>query len=160
MSDVHARRLLIGLVLAAVALTIVIVQPFWQALFLAAVLAAALRPIMEWLVRALRGRRTLAAAIVTIALLLVVVIPLAGLAAILVGQIADGIQWLRETIQSEGVWGLVERLPPRSSAPPASSCSSCPSRRSSCRPSQARAVRRRRPSAGSSRRPGRSCSRR
>ena len=62
--------------------------------------------------RGLRGRRNLAAAIVTITVLLVAVIPLAGLAALLVVQIGDGVQWLRETIQSEGVWGLVERLPP------------------------------------------------
>ncbi len=47
MSERHAQRLLVVLVLAAVALTAVIVRPFWQALFLAAVLAAALRRPME-----------------------------------------------------------------------------------------------------------------
>ncbi len=112
MNDLHARRLLVALLIAALALMAMIVRPFWEALFLAAVLAAALRPVMEWLARHLGGRRSLAAAIVTLALLIVVVLPLAGLAAILVGQISDGIQWLRGTIESEGVWGLVERLPP------------------------------------------------
>ncbi len=111
MSDLHARRLLLFLVLAALALTLVIVRPFWQAFFLAAVLAAALRPVMEWLARGLRGRRSLAAAIVTVGLLVVVLLPLGGLGAILVAQVANGVQWLRETIQSEGVWGIVERLP-------------------------------------------------
>ncbi|HEX9307285.1 MAG TPA: AI-2E family transporter [Anaeromyxobacter sp.] len=111
MSDLHARRLLVILVLAAVALTVLIVRPFWQAFFLAAVLAATLRPIMEWLARALRGRRSLAAAIVTLTLIVVVLLPVGGVGAILVGQVASGVQWLRDTIQSEGVWGLVEHLP-------------------------------------------------
>jgi predicted PurR-regulated permease PerM len=111
MSERHARRLLVSLVLVALALTILIVKPFWKALFLAAVLAAALRPLMEWLTRKLGGRRSVAAAAIALAVLLAVVIPIAGLGAIIVGQIADGVQWLRETIQSEGVWGLVERLP-------------------------------------------------
>ncbi len=111
MSEQHSRVLLVVLLVAAVALTGVIISPFWQAIFLAAVLAAALRPPMEWLALRLRGRRTLAAAIVTLALLFVVLLPLAGLGAIVVQQIADGIQWLRETIQSEGVRGLLERLP-------------------------------------------------
>ena len=116
MNDLHARRLLVALLIAALALMAMIVRPFWEALFLAAVLAAALRPVMEWLARHLGGRRSLAAAIVTLTLLIVVVLPLAGLAAILVGQVSDGIQWLRGTIESEGVWGLVERLPPRGPA--------------------------------------------
>ena len=112
MSDLHARRLLVALVLAAAALTALIIRPFWQALFLAAVLAATLRPVMEWLALRLRGRRGLAAGILTLALLLVAVIPLAGLGTVVVGQIVDGIRWLRDALQSRGVWGLVEKLPP------------------------------------------------
>jgi predicted PurR-regulated permease PerM len=111
MSEQHSRRLLVALALAAVALAVVVVRPFWQALFLAAVLAAALRRPMEWLALRLRGRRSLAAAVFTAGVLVVVVLPLAALGTILVGQIADGVQWLRETVESEGVWGLIERLP-------------------------------------------------
>jgi predicted PurR-regulated permease PerM len=112
MSEVHARRLLVVLVLAAVALTIyVVVLPFWQAFFLAAVTAAALRPTMEWLSRKLRGRRAVAATILTVGVLVLVVVPIAALGAFLVNQVVDGVNWLRETIRSEGVWGLVERLP-------------------------------------------------
>ncbi len=111
MSDQHARRLLVFLLVVAVALAALIVKPFWEALFLAAVLAAALRPVMDWLSRKFRGRRGAAAGAITVAVLVVVLLPLAGLGAILVGQVADGVQWLRETIRSEGVWGLIERLP-------------------------------------------------
>jgi predicted PurR-regulated permease PerM len=111
MSDQRARRTLVFLVLVAVALTAAIVKPFWKAFFLAAVLAAALRPLMEWLSRKLRGRRSVAAALLTVGVLLAGVLPVAGLGTILVAQIADGVQWLRGTIESEGVRGLVERLP-------------------------------------------------
>ena len=112
MSDLHSRRLLVVLVVAAVLLTAAIARPFWEALFLAAVLAAALHGAMEWLAAHLGARRNLAAAILTLGLVVVVLLPLATLGAVLFGQLADGIQWLREVIQSEGVRGLVERLPP------------------------------------------------
>jgi predicted PurR-regulated permease PerM len=110
-TEVHSRRTLVFLVLAALALTAVLVRPFWMAFFLAAVVSAAIRPAMEWLSAKVRGRRSVAAAILTVGVLLLVVIPVATLGALLVNQLIDGIDWLRKTIQSEGVWGLVERLP-------------------------------------------------
>ncbi len=111
MSDLHARRLLVFLVLASLALFAVIVQPFWQAFFVAAVVAAGLRGPMEWLTRKVRGRRSLAAALLTVGILFIVVLPVAGLGTFLVQQVLAGVDWLRNTVQSEGVWGLLERLP-------------------------------------------------
>jgi len=111
MSDLHARRLLLFLLFAALALTAALVKPFWEAFFLAAVLAAALSAPMEWLTGKVGGRRSLAAALVAVAVLFVVVLPLAGLVAVLVDQVIDGVVWLRATVESEGVWGLIERLP-------------------------------------------------
>jgi predicted PurR-regulated permease PerM len=111
MSEQHSRRLLVALVIAAVALALVVVRPFWQGFFLAAVLAAALGRPMEWLAARLRGRRSVAAALLTVGVLLALVLPLATIAAILVAQAAEGVQWLRQTIESEGVWGVIERLP-------------------------------------------------
>jgi predicted PurR-regulated permease PerM len=111
MSDLRTRRLLLALLLLALALTAVIVKPFWMALFMAAVLAAGLRGPMEWLARRLGGRRNAAAALLTLGVLLLAILPFAGLGAILVNQVLEGVEWVRRTIQSEGVWGLVERLP-------------------------------------------------
>ncbi len=111
MSDQHARRLLVALVLAALALAALLVKPFWVALFVAAVVAAALRGPMEWLARALRGRRGLAAALLTVTVLVLAVLPFAGLGAMLAAQVLDGIQWVRDTVQSEGFAGLLARLP-------------------------------------------------
>ncbi len=59
-SDPHARRLVVFLLVAAGALAAVLVSPFWQALFIAAVLAATLRRPMEWLSARLGGRRAAA----------------------------------------------------------------------------------------------------
>ncbi len=111
MSDLHARRLLVALVLLAVVLTALLVKPFWVALFVAAVVAAALHRPMEWLARSLRGRRGVAAALLTVGVLLLAVLPFAGLGAMLVKQVLDGVQWLRATVQSEGVSGVLGRLP-------------------------------------------------
>ena len=111
MSDVHARRLLVFLVLAALALTAAIVRPFWIAFFLAAVAAAALWPAQQWLSARFGGRRALAAALLTFGVLVLVVLPIAAMGTLLVNQVIEGATWLRKTIESEGIWGLVERLP-------------------------------------------------
>jgi predicted PurR-regulated permease PerM len=111
MPDPHAHHLLVALAVLAVVLTALLIAPFWKALFLAAFLAGALRTPMEWLAARLGGRRAVAAMIVTVGMVLVVLVPVAGLGAILVGQVAGGIQWFRGVLESEGVRGLIERIP-------------------------------------------------
>jgi predicted PurR-regulated permease PerM len=111
MSEAHARRLLVFLVLAAVALTGAVVKPFWVAFFVAAVVAAALWPAQEWLSARFRGRRAIAASLLTFGVLVLVVLPIGAMGTILVNQVIDGVAWLRKAIESEGVWGLVGRLP-------------------------------------------------
>ncbi|HET7825879.1 MAG TPA: AI-2E family transporter [Anaeromyxobacter sp.] len=111
MSEVHARRLLVFLVVAALALTALLIKPFWVAFFTAAVIAAALRPAQEWLSARLRGRRAVAATLLTIGVLVLVVLPIATMGTILVNEVLQGVAWLRKTIESEGVWGLLGRLP-------------------------------------------------
>jgi predicted PurR-regulated permease PerM len=110
-SDLHARRVLVFLVVAALALAILIITPFWVALFLAAVLAATFRRPMEALARLFRGRRSLAAAVITVVVLLVIVLPIAAFGAIAVDRVLDGVRWFREALASEGIQGLVDRLP-------------------------------------------------
>src|SRR5512140_2478126 len=107
----HARPVLVALVLAAVALTATILEPFWIAFFLAAVAAAALRPVMEPLARAFRGRRALAAALLTIAVLVALVLPLATLGTVLVKDVLEGAAAIRRIVESEGPAALLDRLP-------------------------------------------------
>jgi predicted PurR-regulated permease PerM len=107
----HARRFLIALVLLAVGLTIVLVRPFWVPFALAAALAAALRRPMEWLTARVRGRRQLAAVVVVLGVLLAVVLPIAGVGAFVVREVLAGAEWFRNLLESEGVAGILHRLP-------------------------------------------------
>jgi predicted PurR-regulated permease PerM len=106
-----AQRVLVVLLVAALLLSALVVKPFFWALFLAAVFAGALKPGMERLTRSLRGRRQLAGALLSVSFLVAVVLPLTVLGATLVKQAADGVAWVRELLQSEGIAGLVAYLP-------------------------------------------------
>jgi predicted PurR-regulated permease PerM len=105
------RHFLLSLVIAAVALTAVLIFPFWAALLLAAALAAASNPAMTWLTARLRGRRELAAGLLVLVLLAALALPVAFLVTVIAGQAVEGFQWLREALASAGVSGLIARLP-------------------------------------------------
>ena len=105
-------RIVLGvLTILAISLLALIIHPFASALFVASVLAAALSPWYEALTRVLRGRRQTAAILVTIALVLVVVIPLVLLAGVVAREVANGVTYVRDTFRSEGVAGLLNDLP-------------------------------------------------
>jgi len=110
-SERTARWTIIVLTVLALALMIVIIRPFASALFVAAVLAGALHPWYSRFARRLGGRRQLAAALVTVAVALVVVIPVASLTLVLAREAADGAAYVRDTLRSEGTAGLVADLP-------------------------------------------------
>ncbi|HEU4384077.1 MAG TPA: AI-2E family transporter [Anaeromyxobacteraceae bacterium] len=106
-----ARLTLAVMAALALLLTALMVRPFAGAVFVAAVFAATLYPFMERLARLLRGRRSLAAGLVTLLLVLAVVGPVGTLVAMLVGQVGQGLLWAREAMQSQGIEGLVATLP-------------------------------------------------
>lgn len=110
-TEVASHRFVLLMLALAVVLTALVIRPFWSAFFLAAVLAAAFRPWMERLARRLRGRRQLAAAVLTLLVVLALILPIAGLGAVLVNQALEAVAWLRRALEYEGVWGLVRRLP-------------------------------------------------
>jgi predicted PurR-regulated permease PerM len=95
----------------AIALVATLAYPFWGPLTLAAVFAAALHSWMNGLARIFHGHRRLAAGVLTLGVFLAVLLPLGGLGAGLVRETLAGVQWLRDALASEGVWGLVRRLP-------------------------------------------------
>jgi predicted PurR-regulated permease PerM len=101
------------LLLAALAawLTWQLVAPFAAVLFLAAVLAVALAPLHGWVTRRLGGHRSLAAGVVTLAVLLALAGPVAGLATVVVGQALEGLKWLPAVLDERGLAELVGRLP-------------------------------------------------
>jgi len=111
-SSKTARWTIIVLTVLALGLMAVIIRPFASALFVAAVLAGALHPWYQRFALRLRGRRQLAAVLVTVAVMLVVVIPVASLTVVLAGEVADGVAYVRGTLRSEGTAGIVADLPP------------------------------------------------
>jgi len=105
------RHFLLALVIAAVALTVVLVSPFWSALLVAAVLAAAANRPMIWLSARLRGRRELAAGLLVVALVAALALPVAALVTVIAGQAIVGFEWLRQALASQDVSDLIARLP-------------------------------------------------
>ena len=106
-----ARRFLLVLLLAALLLVGAVVWPLASALFLAAVLAVVLAPLQARLAKWLRGRPNLAAGIQVLAVLLLLVGPLLAMSAIVMREATDGARFILDTVRSEGMSGLVQRLP-------------------------------------------------
>jgi predicted PurR-regulated permease PerM len=106
-----ARWTLLILTVIAVVLLAMIIRPFAGALFIAAVMAGAIYPWYARLTAKVRGRRNLSAALTTIGVLLVVVLPLAMISVTVARQATDGVAYLRNTLRSEGVEGIVRDLP-------------------------------------------------
>ncbi|ARU88737.1 AI-2E family transporter [Pseudomonas sp. M30-35] len=83
-------RLLVQiLLLALLGASLWVLAPFWSALFWAAVLAFASWPLMLWLTRLLKGRESLAAAILTLCWIVLVAVPLVLLGYNLADHIRD-----------------------------------------------------------------------
>ena len=106
-----SRRAFLVLVVAALALMAMVIAPFAQAFFLAAVLAGALNPFMERFSHSLKGRRSLAAGLLTFGVVLIMLAPITGLAAFIINSAADALSFISETVRSEGMAGLIHKLP-------------------------------------------------
>lgn len=74
------------------------VHPFGRPLFLACVLALAAAPLHLRLSRLWRGHRQLAAAVLTLALLVLFIAPVASSLAFILGELTAGLAWLREAL--------------------------------------------------------------
>jgi predicted PurR-regulated permease PerM len=111
LSERTSRRVFVGLVLLSIVLVGMVVWPFASAIFLGAVLAGALAPLQTRLTQTFRGREGGAAAVLVVSVLLLLVAPLGGLAAFTVKEAVQGYEYVAETLESEGMEGLVAALP-------------------------------------------------
>lgn len=98
--------LVISLILLAL-----VIWPFKIAFFLAAVLAGALFPWQDRLAARLGGRRQLAAAVLTLGVVVAVLLPLSAITTVVVSEVTDGARFVARTLRTEGVEGLVNELP-------------------------------------------------
>jgi predicted PurR-regulated permease PerM len=106
-----ARWTLLVLTIVSLILLALIIQPFASAFFVAAVMAGAVYPWCARLAARLRGRRNLAAALTTLGIILVVVLPVTLISFTVAREVRDGADYVRKTLRSEGVEGLVQDLP-------------------------------------------------
>ena len=109
--DLAARRFLFVLLVGTLLLVGFVAWPLAEALFMAAVLAVVLDPLQARMTRWLRGRPQVSAAILVVAVLLLVVGPILALSAVAVRETTEGVKFLLETVRSEGMTGLLQRLP-------------------------------------------------
>ena len=112
-TELAARRFLFALLIGALVLVGWVFLPLLGALVLAGGLAASFWPLNLRLARRLgrkRGR-SLSAGLITFAVLVLLVGPMIGLSAYLVKQTNEGLRFLADTARSEGISGLIKRLP-------------------------------------------------
>jgi predicted PurR-regulated permease PerM len=105
------HHFLIALTALALWLTWLVVRPFASLLVLAAVVATVTAPVAGALARRMGDRRALAAAIVTLGIVVAVAGPLAAMVALVAGQAAGAVDWLTRAVEHDGLSGLVARLP-------------------------------------------------
>lgn len=106
-----AHRVFLVLLSVAVALFVALGLPLWKPLLLAAVLAGALSRKHEALVGHLGGRRYVSAAIMTVAVFVLVLIPVGGLAAFVAIEVIEAAEFISETLRRGGMAELIDQLP-------------------------------------------------
>jgi predicted PurR-regulated permease PerM len=106
-----ARRVFTGLIVLSIVLLALLIRPFAEAFFLAAVLAGAFHRLHKRMTRNLRGRDNLAAGLLCFMVIVALLLPLTGLTAFVVGEVTEGVQFVSRTLRSEGLEGLIQRLP-------------------------------------------------
>lgn len=112
MPERPAPRFFIVLIAAIALLLAATLRPIISELFLAAVLAAVLWPLQEWLMRRLRiKRRGVVAGAISVAVVVLILGPLSALVAVVIRDGSDGLRFISETLHSEQVAALIDRLP-------------------------------------------------
>lgn len=107
-----ARRFFFVLLVAATVLLALVIRPLASTLFMAAVVAGVLWPLHIRFTATLRGRRDLSAGALILAVVVVMLVPLAALSTVAVAEATQGLKFVSDTVRSDGVTGLIERLPP------------------------------------------------
>jgi predicted PurR-regulated permease PerM len=108
--DRSAKRFFVALLVATLLVLGGVLLHLFPGILTAAVLGALLWPTQKWLVRKLK-HPSLAATVLVFAAALLIVVPFIALSTFLVKQATEGYRFVSDTLRSEGVSGLVNRLP-------------------------------------------------
>ncbi len=106
-----SRRIFIGLIVVSIALVFLVISPFFEAFFLAAVLAGAFHGMHKWLTRRLRGKSGLAAGLISLGMVLALLLPVAAITAFVVSKIIEGVNFISTLVQQRGLEGLLAYVP-------------------------------------------------
>jgi predicted PurR-regulated permease PerM len=110
-SSQAARRFFFLLLVIVTVLVALVIRPLATALFLAVVLAGVVWPAHLRLTRRLWKRAPLSAGIFVVGIVVLLLGPLVAFSAFAIKEGSDGVKYLNQTLRSQGVSGLVERLP-------------------------------------------------
>jgi predicted PurR-regulated permease PerM len=106
-----AHRVFLGLIFLSIALVLLTLSPFFEAFFLAAVLAGAFQGMQRWLTRHLWRKGGLAAGLICLGTVLALLVPLAALTTFIVTQIIQGVNFISTLVQQRGLEGLLAYVP-------------------------------------------------
>ena len=106
-----ARRVFIALILLALGLVFVLAWPFGSALIFAMVLSATLFPLHRRLTSRFRGQESLSAGLICLGVILLLLIPMGGVAAFIISETLSGVRFVSQTVQSDGMLSLIDNLP-------------------------------------------------
>ncbi len=115
-ADKFRKTFLILLVITISLIFFAMVRGFLMTVLIAAILSGMVQPLYRWSVKVLRGRKSLASALTTLAVFLVIIVPLLGLAGIVVAQaieISESVApWVQRQLgQPNDLDRLLDRLP-------------------------------------------------
>lgn len=99
------------LLIGAALLVSAVIAPMVRELLLAVVLASVLWPVEVWLTERFRGRRNVAAGVITLAVVVTVLGPLAMLIAVIIRDGSDGLRFVLDTVHSPSVADMFSWLP-------------------------------------------------
>jgi predicted PurR-regulated permease PerM len=111
MAEQPLPRFFLALVLIAILLLALVIMPVVKELVLAAVLTGVFWPLQQWASKRLGGRRGLAAGLITFAVIILLLGPLAMMATFIVRDGDDAVRFISDAVHSQDVAALVERLP-------------------------------------------------
>jgi predicted PurR-regulated permease PerM len=113
MAEQPVPRFFLALMIIATVLLALVIKPVVTELILAAVLAGVLWPVQLRLTRRLRGRRSLASGMLTAAVNVALLGPIALIATSVIRDGAEGVAFVSDALHSDDVARLVGHLPER-----------------------------------------------
>lgn len=116
MAETSLPRFFLVLMLVATLLLGLVIVPMVKELLLAVVLAGMLWPLQQWLSKRLRGKRGIAAGLITFAVVALLLGPVTTMVTFIIRDGADGVRFVSEAVRSDDVAALVEYLPASASA--------------------------------------------